>query len=61
LRGDSTAALTSLRSAIEQGWRASWWYFLKHDPNFAVVRGEAEFHAMVEKLGSDMADQLSRL
>jgi hypothetical protein len=31
------------------------------DPNFAVIRGEAEFQAMVDELDSDMADQLSRL
>lgn len=61
LRGDGTAALTSLQNAVGQGWRASWWYFLKHDPNFAVVREEAAFQALVDELDSDMADQLSRL
>jgi TolB-like protein/Tfp pilus assembly protein PilF len=61
LRGDTQAALTALRDAIDQGWRANWWYFLKHDPNFDAVRDEPEFQAIVEEVGSDMADQLSRL
>jgi TolB-like protein/Tfp pilus assembly protein PilF len=61
LRGDTQAALTAIRDAISQGWRANWWYFLKHDPNFEAVRDGTEFQAMVEELTSDMADQLSRL
>ena len=61
LRGNNRAALAALRDAIDQGWRANWWYFLKHDPNFDSVREEPEFQAMVAELGADMADQLSRL
>jgi hypothetical protein len=61
LRGDTQAALTALRDAIDQGWRANWWYFLNHDPNFNAVRDEPKFQAIVKELRSDMADQLSRL
>ena len=31
---------------LSQGWRANWWYFLKHDPNFEAVRDETEFQAI---------------
>jgi tetratricopeptide (TPR) repeat protein len=61
LRGDTNAALTAIRDAIDQGWRANWWYFLNHDPNFNAVRDEPRFQAIVKELRSDMADQLSRL
>ena len=61
LRGDKHAALAALREAIDQGWRACWWYYLKHDPNFDAIRSEREFREMVEELGLDMANQLARL
>jgi len=61
LRGDANAALAALREAIDQGWRACWWYYLRHDPNFDAIRGEGEFQAMVQELESDMANQLARL
>ena len=61
LRGNKKAALTALREAIDQGWRASWWYYLKHDPNFDAVRDEAEFRIMVDELTADMAAQLARV
>jgi hypothetical protein len=60
LRGDTGAALTALREAIDQGWRASWWYHLKHDPNFDAIRDEPEFQAMVKEIESDMTAQLAR-
>jgi len=61
LRGDTNAALAALREAIDQGWRACWWYYLNHDPNFEAIRGEREFQAMVQELELDMANRLARL
>ena len=60
LRGDTRAALTALREAIDQGWRASWWYHLKHDPNFDAIRDETEFQTMVQEIKADMSEQLAR-
>ena len=61
LRGETNAALAALREAIDQGWRAYWWYYLKYDPNFYAIRDEREFQAMVQELELDMANQLARL
>ncbi len=52
--------MTALREAIDQGWRASWWYHLKHDPNFDSIRNEPEFQAMVQETEADMTTQLAR-
>jgi len=60
LRGDTGAALTALREAIDQGWRASWWYHLKHDPNFDAIRDEPDFQAMVQEIEADMSKQLAQ-
>ena len=61
LRGDTNAALAALREAIDEGWRAYWWYFLKHDPNFEAIRGQREFQAIVLELEVDMANQLAAI
>jgi len=61
LRGDTKAALTVLREAIDQGWRASWWYHLKHDPNFDAIRDEPDFQAMVREIEADMIEQLAQI
>lgn len=61
LRGDVGASLAALREAVDQGWRACWWYYLKHDPNFEAIRGEREFKSIVRELGVDMANQRAQL
>ena len=55
------AALAALRQAIDQGWRTNWWLYLEHDPSLDSVRGEPEFHAMVEEIRADMAGQLEHV
>lgn len=61
MRGEKRKALTALRQAIDEGWRPSWWYFLKHDPNMESLYGEPEFQAMVAEIESDIAKQLARV
>lgn len=61
LRGETGKALAALRKAIDEGWHASWWYYLKHDPNLESVRGEPEFQAMVAEIEADMAVQLNAI
>jgi len=61
LQGKTKDALAALREAIDDGWRTLWWYYLERDPNLASIRGEPEFHAMLEGVRADMATQLERV
>jgi TolB-like protein/cytochrome c-type biogenesis protein CcmH/NrfG len=61
LQGDKQKALSALRQAIDEGWRARWWYYLKHDPNLESLHDEPEFQAMVAEIEADMAEQLARV
>jgi tetratricopeptide (TPR) repeat protein len=61
LRGDKQKALSALRQAIDEGWRGSWWYFLKYDPSLESLHDEPEFQAMVAEIEADMAAQSARV
>ncbi len=61
LQGDNRKALSSLRQAIDKGWRFRWWYDLKHDLNLESIRDEPEFQAMMREIEADMAEQLARV
>ncbi len=61
LQGDKQKALSALRQAIDEGWRSSWWYFLKYDPILESLHDEPEFQAMVAEIEADMAAQLARV
>jgi tetratricopeptide (TPR) repeat protein len=61
LQGDKQKALSALRQAIDEGWRFSWWYYLKYDPTLESLHDEPEFQAMVAEIEADMAAQLARV
>jgi tetratricopeptide (TPR) repeat protein len=61
LQGNKQKALAALHRAIDEGWRDSWWYYLKHDPNLESLHDEPEFQAMVAEIEADMAEQLARV
>jgi TolB-like protein/Tfp pilus assembly protein PilF len=61
LQGNKPKALSALRQAIDEGWRALWWYYLEHDPNLELLHGEPEYQAMIEEIEADMAAQLARV
>jgi TolB-like protein/Tfp pilus assembly protein PilF len=61
LRGDEQKALSTLRQAIDEGWRSLWWYLLKHDPSLESLHDDPEFQAMVAEIEADMAAQLARV
>jgi TolB-like protein/Tfp pilus assembly protein PilF len=61
LRGEKRKALSALRHAIDEGWRADWWYLLQHKPDLEPLHGEPEFQAMVKEIEADMAAQLERV
>jgi len=61
LRGEKQKALSTLRQAIDAGWRRYWWYSFEHEPNLASLHDEPEFQTMKEKIRADMAAQLERV
>jgi len=61
IRGDSASALSSLREAIDEGWRYQWWYSLKHDLALQPLHDEPEFQVMVQELEAEMAAQLENV
>ncbi len=61
IRGESKEALSTLRRAIDEGWRGFWWYFLEHDLSLEPLHDEPEFQAMVKEIEADMAAQLARV
>jgi tetratricopeptide (TPR) repeat protein len=61
LQGDKQKALSTLRQAIDEGWRADWSYFLKYDPNLESLHDEPEYQAMVAEIEADMAAQLAHV
>jgi TolB-like protein/Tfp pilus assembly protein PilF len=58
IRGERKKALSTLRQAIDEGWRAYWWYYLKLDLSLESLHGEPEFQAMVSEIEAEMASQL---
>ena len=61
LQGDKRKALSALQRAIDEGWRSSWWYYLKYDPTLESLHDEPEYQAMVAEIEADMAAQLARV
>jgi TolB-like protein/DNA-binding winged helix-turn-helix (wHTH) protein/Flp pilus assembly protein TadD len=61
LRGEKKKALSTVRQAINEGWRRYWWYAFKYEPDFASLRGEPEYQAMIAEIEADMAAQLARV
>jgi len=61
LQGDKQKALSALRLAIDEGWRNSWWYYLKYDPILESLHDEPEYQVMVAEIEADMAEQLARV
>jgi TolB-like protein/tetratricopeptide (TPR) repeat protein len=60
LRGDKTAALTTLREAVDNGWRYDWPMHI-NNPNLDPVRNEPEYKAIVAEIEAGMARQLNAI
>ena len=54
-------ALTALETAVDEGWRFNWRFWLEHSPNLETIRDEPRFKAVIAKLEADVAEQRSRI
>jgi TolB-like protein/Tfp pilus assembly protein PilF len=61
LLGEKQAALKELRLQADKGWRIHWRWSTELNPNFTSLRDEPEFHAIIESLRNDMAQQYQHL
>ena len=61
VRGDWPRALDALERAVDQGWRKLTWYYFGHDTVFEPFRDKPESQALVNRVNSDLAAQLTRV
>jgi hypothetical protein len=61
LRGEKQKALAALRRAIDERWRALWWYYLEHDLALESLHGEPDYQAMTSEIRAEMSQQLARV
>jgi TolB-like protein/Tfp pilus assembly protein PilF len=61
LQGDKQKALSTLRQAIDEGWRVNWRFDLEYDPLLESLHDEPEYQAMIAEIEADMAAQLARV
>jgi len=59
--GDVERALQLIAKAVTGGWRENWQFHLLHDPVMVSLQHEPAFLALVDRIKSDMAGQLSRI
>lgn len=57
LRGDKTAALATLREAVDGGWRYDWPMHIENQ-NLDAIRNEPEYEEIIANIEADMATQL---
>ncbi|MDJ0655236.1 MAG: tetratricopeptide repeat protein [Xanthomonadales bacterium] len=61
LMGEPEKALDALEQAIDEGWRTSWWYLLRHDMTLQSIRDLPRFGTLVAEIEADVARQRSSL
>jgi len=60
-QGRIRLALDTLRQAIDQGYRSSWWSQGEGSPHMVALLEEPEFKSMMDEIRADMAIQLARV
>lgn len=61
LLGDKERALGLFDTAVEAGWRSSWWINTEMNDNLALLHDDPRYQAIVADVQSQMTRQLSRV
>ena len=61
LQGRKNDALTALETAVDEGWRYNWRFWLEYSPNLVAIRDEPRFKAVIAELEADVAEQRSKI
>ncbi|MBT8093687.1 MAG: tetratricopeptide repeat protein [Gammaproteobacteria bacterium] len=61
LLGDKEAALSALSEAVDAGWRISWRVKTEMNDNLASLHDDSRYLEIVEKIRSQMAEQLAQV
>ncbi len=61
LQGDKEKALEAFATAVEAGWRISWWVSTELNDNLAILHDDPRYHEIVAGVRSQMAEQLARV
>ncbi|MDH3616920.1 MAG: hypothetical protein OEQ90_10680, partial [Gammaproteobacteria bacterium] len=61
LLGDKERALSTFATAVEEGWRFSWWINTESNDNLASLHDDPRYRAIITDIRSQMAEQLARV
>jgi TolB-like protein/predicted Zn-dependent protease len=61
LLGDKEKALGTFATAVEAGWRSSWWINTETNDNLALLHDDPRYQAIVADIQSQMAEQLAQV
>jgi len=61
LLGDKEKALSTFATAVEAGWRISWWLDTEANGNLTSLHDDSRYQAIVADIQSQMAEQLARV
>ncbi|NCF73821.1 MAG: tetratricopeptide repeat protein [Gammaproteobacteria bacterium] len=61
LLGDKEKALSTLATAVQEGWRSQWWTNTEKNDNLASLHDEPLYQAIIGDIQSQMAEQLARV
>jgi TolB-like protein/predicted Zn-dependent protease len=61
LLGDKEKVLDAFATAVEAGWRTSWWINTELNDNLTLIHDAPRYRAIVADIQSQMAEQLARV
>ena len=61
LLGDKEKALSTLATAVQEGWRSQWWINTEKNDNLASLHDEPRYQAIIVDIQFQMAQQLARV